>query len=717
MAQQDDVENSKLKPRAIFGFDGDVPFGLNLHPDGMHTLIPLGKKVVITNTKTNEQEFLTGHTNMVSCLHVSHSGKYVASGQINHMGFRAYVILWDYKERREIARHDLHKVRCETVCFTAEDKYIVSIGGVDDGCVIVFDVETRTPICRAVAVNSTSGHPTYVCPLHKSCDTFLVSGDHHLRMWTIEKERRKLIVQEVQVGRHQRRYTSMVIDDNDENIYIGTMTGDAAHVRLNDNGKEGRTGILVGLYGKHNPRKPIGKDCEKYVNGIREISCTIDGNLLLGTGDGTVELVALRKECFKNYPNPTWPKLRTIRSTKVNGAVTSISKSSDTKYFIGTSNSEIYMLNITDFDLKLKTTCHKESVNELIFPKNLSSIFATAGYESIRIWSMKRLQELLRIMVYNFRCTSIVFTHNGSSIVSAWNDGVIRSFTPITGKLIYAIPNAHNKGCSALAISSNDKILVSSGIEGQVRVWKIEPFRQSLIGVLKDHTGPISSLHFNNFDTEVVSAGTDGACVIWDINRMTRKQVICANTQFTCARYYPTGVQLLTVGSDGRIGYWMVFNGSLLRELEGSSKEPVNCVAFNPTGDYFISVGTDQIVKLWDYQNGVTVCTGQQHASSVTSCAFSPCGKFCITGSSEGSVIIWDIPKKYWPETKVKSDVSDVKIETSSRSTRGKASTENINGLETSRSNKEVLCTECPPVNCKQVMDINENCNNTPDAK
>lgn len=78
--------------------------------------------------------------------------------------------------------------------------------------------------------------------------------------------------------------------------------------------------------------------------------------------------------------------------------------------------------------------------------RNLSSVFATAGYETIRIWSTKRFQELLRIMVYNFQCAAIEFSYDGSSIVSAWNDGVIRAFTPIRGRLIYAIPNAHNKG-------------------------------------------------------------------------------------------------------------------------------------------------------------------------------------------------------------------------------------------------------------------------------
>lgn len=72
-------------------------------------------------------------------------------------------------------------------------------------------------------------------------------------------------------------------------------------------------------------------------------------------------------------------------------------------------------------------------------------------------------------------------------------------------------------GCSALTISSCGGILVSGGVEGQLRVWKIELTRQSMIGVLKEHTATIGSVDFNKFNTEVVSASTDGTCIIWDL--------------------------------------------------------------------------------------------------------------------------------------------------------------------------------------------------------
>lgn len=77
--------------------------------------------------------------------------------------------------------------------------------------------------------------------------------------------------------------------------------------------------------------------------------------------------------------------------------------------------------------------------------------------------------------------------------------------------------NAHNKGVSAIALVENDKLLISGGCEGQVRLWDISPTKQQLICTLKEHKGPISAIHINKFNDEAVSASTDGSCIIWDI--------------------------------------------------------------------------------------------------------------------------------------------------------------------------------------------------------
>lgn len=79
---------------------------------------------------------------------------------------------------------------------------------------------------------------------------------------------------------------------------------------------------------------------------------------------------------------------------------------------------------------------------------------------------------------------------------------------------------------------------------------------------------------------------------------MTRKKILYANTQFTCARYFPSGVQILATGTDRHISYWEVFDASLVRDVEGSAKGSVNCLSLNVTGETFASAGTDQIVRV-----------------------------------------------------------------------------------------------------------------------
>lgn len=133
--------------------------------------------------------------------------------------------------------------------------------------------------------------------------------------------------------------------------------------------------------------------------------------------------------------------------------------------------------------------------------------------------------------------------------------------------------------------------------------------------------------------------------IVLFFSTLTRKLIITAQTQFTCARYFPTGVQILTAGTDRQISYWEAHDASLIREVEGAFKGAINDISISVTGENFACVGNDQSVKLWDYQRGVPVAIGRGHASNVATCCYSPCGKMIISGGADGSIFIWKIPK------------------------------------------------------------------------
>ncbi|XP_073088976.1 cilia- and flagella-associated protein 52-like [Manis javanica] len=128
-----DADVADLELEAVIGFNGHGPTGLKCHPDQEHLVFPLGWTAPIQAINTQEQNFLHGHGNNISCVTISKSGTYVASGQVTFMGFKADIILWDYKERELIARLSLHKGKIEDLTFSLNDLYLVSLGGPDDG--------------------------------------------------------------------------------------------------------------------------------------------------------------------------------------------------------------------------------------------------------------------------------------------------------------------------------------------------------------------------------------------------------------------------------------------------------------------------------------------------------------------------------------------------------------------------------------------------------
>jgi hypothetical protein len=60
----------------------------------MHMIYAIGCNVVIEHLQSRKQEFLVGHNNNISCIAVSKSGKYIATGQITHMGFKVSNLLF-----------------------------------------------------------------------------------------------------------------------------------------------------------------------------------------------------------------------------------------------------------------------------------------------------------------------------------------------------------------------------------------------------------------------------------------------------------------------------------------------------------------------------------------------------------------------------------------------------------------------------------------------
>ncbi|KIJ53000.1 hypothetical protein M422DRAFT_155751, partial [Sphaerobolus stellatus SS14] len=70
----------------------------------------------------------------------------------------------------------------------------------------------------------------------------------------------------------------------------------------------------------------------------------------------------------------------------------------------------------------------------------------------------------------------------------------------------------------------------------------------------------------------------------------------------------------------------------------------VQSVAFSPDGKYIVSGSSDHTIRLWSVETGKAVREPYQgHTDSVQSVAFSPDGKYIVSGSDDRTIQLWSV--------------------------------------------------------------------------
>jgi len=105
------------------------------------------------------------------------------------------------------------------------------------------------------------------------------------------------------------------------------------------------------------------------------------------------------------------------------------------------------------------------------------------------------------------------------------------------------------------------------------------------------------------------------------------------NTLFKYVAYHPLEHQVVTTGTDRKIGFWETYDGSLIRELDGSMTNSVNAIDVSEDGVYVVSGGSDNFIKV-----SFTDLSGDSHfllpknflRSLWIPCASSDCSKVAL---------------------------------------------------------------------------------------
>lgn len=515
------------------------------------------------------------------------------------MNHQADICVWNMAERKLVHRLSLHKTAVAALAFSPSGQFLVSLGGPDDGRVTVWDLVAGKAVADAPAASRSGGNAGTVTFSQTSDTMFVTGGDNCLRLWTLDATGGKLAVTDCVLGSLKRHFTRLAFSPTDEQLYAATTTGDIV--------------LVAGMRANNPLMKSCGPEKQKFVMGIRALTVLKTGDVLVGGGDGTVALTKPAQG------------FRQERVTKVEGAVTSIAlRGEGHELYVATSLGTVARIGLADFATQVRSTAHHGRINDLAFPEGTSALMASCSSHGIRVWATATRREVLRIPLHNKDCLRVVFLPNGKLILSGWDDGTIRAFLPESGKLKFEIGNAHNNGVTALAVTPDNRCVVSGGGDGKLRIWDISSSTQVLVATTSQHKGAITEICISKDRAECLTASVDGSCILWDLSKYIQKKVILAATQFMAVQYRPDEAQILTAGSDRKLGYWETFDGSLIREVEVAACGAINSLDIAPDGRLVALGGGDRILKLYTYNECERALVAPDHCGDIMRVKIAP---------------------------------------------------------------------------------------------
>lgn len=210
-----------------------VPDGLCYHPNGENYVYCAGSSVVIGHlSNPQSQEFLRGHDGRVTCIALSPSGRYLASGQ---EGDNSDIFVWDFATRKKVFSFEEHDFKVERVAFSDDERLLASIGSSDDGNLFFWDLSNGAIVASAAHIPKDTkciAHGGFVRDIkRRDTQRYLMcsGGAQGLVLWDLDPYSGDLVSTKI-VGDARatisRDITAMVFSYDREYLFAATFSGD-----------------------------------------------------------------------------------------------------------------------------------------------------------------------------------------------------------------------------------------------------------------------------------------------------------------------------------------------------------------------------------------------------------------------------------------------------------------------------------------------------------
>jgi WD40 repeat protein len=276
------------------------------------------------------------------------------------------------------------------------------------------------------------------------------------------------------------------------------------------------------------------------------------------------------------------------------------------------------------------------------------TLFASADDVGVIIlWDAVTHEPLRELSGHSANIWDIAFNADGTLLASADNVGEIRLWHPATGESAGDVLSATSEPVYAIAFSPDGALLASGHYDGIVRVWDVE--NGAVLQEIDAQNGvDVFAIAFSPDGTLLAAGGGDNVITLWnvsDLNDIQPTFTLSGHTNWVrTLAFSPDGAMLASGGFDTTVRLWDVASGEALRQPLTDHRALVWSVAFSSDGLLLASASADRTIILREASSGrrvENIAPLIGHADEVQSVAFSPDSTLLVSGGKDGRVLLW----------------------------------------------------------------------------